>query len=1155
MPTTTESNRVPSSFLPIGLNTMFRDDLLLRTKLAKPRLQRRILARPALAKRLRRALEYRVTLIQAGTGYGKTTALAALDADDAAYYLAWYSLDREDSDPQQFLAYLIAAFRAILPHLPKTPLALLGEVSSNSGGGQWSMVVNALVNALDRCLDRPTLLVLDDYHLVTTSPEVNALTERLLTYRPPDLHVILASRHPVNMPGLVAWRARGEVLEIGRRDLSFQPGEIEALFRDTYGMQLEPEEVAALADKTEGWPIALQLTWQSLRNSAESNVVRLLAAVQGPASLPALFDYLAHELLDHQPPEIAAFLRDTAVLRELTPAACDAVRGEQRKTVDAQRSKTEDTSATTLHPQSFDDSTTLLSRLHNLDLFTVSLGKSHYRYHHLFHDFLRQQASHDLATMLQRHRRAARFFQTQGNLEESIYHWLEAGAFAEAANVIEGIGETVLRAGRLDTVTNWIDAIPPHLLAEHPKLQAFLGDVYRLRSHFDEALAWYETAERTWRTRGDSAGISRALRGQALIYLDTVRPAQAESLLQEALRLVEGIEDREAHARLLELLAENKLNIGKPEAAEMLREEARALRDEGPAEDALSLRVKLRTGHLAEARRILVARADAERQAEQKGQLHPPRAHRETVLLLALIDAFQGRAQSAYVMAQEGIALGERLGSPFVTAVAHMRLGHAWQLQENKPGLAKNSGLWPRDEAIRCYRTAIALGDRLAVRRTRAEAMWGLTRAYGFSPTVRGSASRDMEAAERAAAEGVETSLWAGDAWVAALTELTLAASYVLAGLPERTLNILPRVLAAFRDCGDSFGRAATRLWLSLAYLDLGQAGHLLSCIEDLLALCETHGYDFLLTTPTLLGPPDPRRLVPLLLMARAQRCHPTYVTRLLDKIGLPDILVHPGYQLRVETLGGFRVWRGAVEIAPREWQRDKARQLFQLLLIERGHWLQREEIVDRLWPRLAPDAAVRDFKVALNALNHSVEPDHPSDAPFAYVERRGTAYRFRPEADLWLDTAVFERECEAGLRLIEVRDEADEATADAAIARLRTAIALYKGDYLPKAVYEDWSAEMRERLLSLYLRASDRLAGALIKRRQYEAGLEVCQAILAHDPCWERAYRLMMMAYARQGNRSQAIRVYQRCAEVLRDQLDVSPAPETAALFQQIAA
>ena len=1099
-----------------------RDALLLRTKLTPPRLHRRVLPRPGLIAKLREALDYRLTVVQAGTGYGKTTALAALNgpisADGAAsetgrepdYTLAWYTLDESDSDPQQFLAYLIGAFRLQLPDLPHTPLVVLDEIGRGEMTAHWSSVVDALINALAESLRRPALLVLDDYHYVAKSPDglPGALVERLVTFAPADLHVIAATRHPFALSGMVGWHAKNQMLEIGRPDLAFQPSEIAALFRDTYGMALTPAEVTALADKTEGWPIALQLVWQGLRSeiagagagrslapagekTARTNAVRasitglLLGAHSetspwpvwptGQDGLAALFDYLAIELLDRQPPEIATFLLETAVLRSLTPAACDAVCGANAGY-----------------------SAAVLGWLHELDLFVVALGEGQYRYHHLFHDFLRTRTAADPAAVPARHRRAAQHFERLGHAgrEEAIYHWLAAGNHDEAAAGMEAIGELALRTGRLDTLVAWIDALPADVLATRPLLQAFLGDICRFGSRFDEALGWYATAEQTWRARNDPAGISRALHGQAMIYLDTVRPAQAESVLQEAVRLFERIPDRQAQARLLGLMAENKLNTGKPAEAEALRAQARALLEEGPAEDTLSVRAKIRTGRLSEAQQILETWFRAEQEASERGESRPPRAHRETALLLSLIHALRGEAEQALASAQEGIALGERLNSPFVTAVGHMRLGHALQLTAafRQPALPPAPDGGTADAAIRCYNTAIALGDRMAVRRTRAEAMWGLTRAYGY----RG----DVAAAQRAAAEGVEICRWAGDPWVESLTQLALGASHVLAGRPAEGVAILSDVLAAFRNCGDVHGRAATRLWLALAYRDLRQTEHLASSLETLLELCEANGYDSLLTAPTLAGVPNPRRIVPLLIEARGRRIRPAYVARLLAALGLAEIQVHPGYQLQVQTLGGFRVWRGdaAAEVAARDWQRDKARQLFQLFLTERGRWLQRDELTERLWPQLSPESAARDFKVALNTLNRAIEPARSADAAFAYIVRDGSAYRLRPEADLWLDAAIFRQECEAGLRLA-AREEAEGA-----IAHLQAGVHLYGGDYLPDALYEDWAGEERERLLALWLRTADKLADILIERGSYDEGLKLCEAILARDACWENA-------------------------------------------------
>lgn len=1089
---------------------MLRDNVLLRTKLAPARLPRRVLPRPALTAQLREALDYRLTLLQAGTGYGKSTALAALADGDIPLF--WYSLDEADTDPQRILAYLIEAFRTRLPGFSESPLAVLQEI----GRGQWSQVVDVLLNALADAIHKPSLLIMDDYHFVAHVPEVGALTERFLMYLPPKLHVVISTRYPFRSPSLIGWRAKGEVLEIGHEALAFQPPEIEALFREAYGIRLAPDEVAALAHKTEGWPIALQLVWQGLRHGTTQSAADLLA--QGPAStsLSALFDYLARDVLGRQSPDIAAFLRETAVLRELTSAACDAVTGGS-------------------------NGEAMLDRLHDLHLFIVAVGASggRYRYHHLFHDFLRDQLAADPAGLRERHRRAAAYFHAADDSEEAIYHWLASDEFPEAAAEIERVGEAALRGGRLGTVASWIDALPPSVLAQHPLLQVYLGDVYRLRSRFDDALAWYAQAEQAWRARGDPPGISRALRGQALVYLDTVHPAQAESLLEEALRLADGMADRAAHARMLELMAENKLNMGKPDEAEALHVEARMLREEGPAEDVLGVRVKLRTGRLDEAQRILEEWAESER-----GQIHQPRAHRETVLILSLIHSLRGQAKRAFALAQEGIALGERFDSPFVTAVAHMRLGHAWQLlPAGAPQAGQGQGRG-HDEAMRCYQKAIALGDQLAVRRTRAEAMWGLTRASGFFG--------DLATAERAAAEGVAIGRWAGDPWIVALVELTLGASYVFAGQSAKAVDILSHVLIAFRDCGDSFGRAATRLWLSLAYFDLRQGERLALCLDDLLALCEAHGYNFLFTTRTLLGPPDPRHLVPLLIEARNRRLRPAYATRLLAELGLPQIKVHPGYQLRVQTLGGLRVWRGEGEVGPREWQRDKARQLFQLLLIHRGRPLQREEITERLWPSLSAEAANRDFKVALNALNKTLEPGRAAEAPFAFIVREGTAYLLRPDADIWVDAPDFEREAEAGLRLSDA--SASGADSEIAIAHLRSAVRLYAGDFLSDALYEEWASQERERLLALYLRAADRLAALLIEHGQLDEALNLCQSILARDVSWEQAYRLMMVIHARQGNRHQAIRAYQRCVDVLRTELNVEPSPTTVALYERIA-
>ena len=191
---------------------MLQHELVIRTKLTPPRPRRRTLYRPRLVIRLSGALEHRLTILHAGTGYGKSTALASLA--DQGIPVCWYSVADEDTDPLVFLLHLIYACKLTLPDMSDAPLAALGGPNDQQGPAVWNGVVDALINALTVAIDCPTLLVLDDYHLVGDAPQIAACVDRLTGYAPANLHIILSSRRPPEMPGLVVWRARGELLEI-----------------------------------------------------------------------------------------------------------------------------------------------------------------------------------------------------------------------------------------------------------------------------------------------------------------------------------------------------------------------------------------------------------------------------------------------------------------------------------------------------------------------------------------------------------------------------------------------------------------------------------------------------------------------------------------------------------------------------------------------------------------------------------------------------------------------------------------------------------------------------------------------------------------------------------------------------------------------------
>lgn len=1083
---------------------------VLRTKIVPPRGSPRTLARARITATLAEALKYRLTLVQAGAGCGKTTALASLSG--LGHPLIWYQVMEEDSDPLVFLLHLCHAARLALPDLPDLPISLLESWDGTSIPLPSTQIIDRFINSLSAGLDAPTLFVLDDAHHAAGSPEIAHLLDRLVGLGPDNLHILLASRQPISLPNLSRWRSQGLVFNVDRSALAFDSAEIGDLFCQAYAYDLSPDEAELLFNATEGWAIALQLVWQSLRSGAFTSVEEVLS--NQAASLDSLFHLLASETFEVQPADVQEFLRVTAVLRRMTPEACRAL----------------------LSPgQPLTSVSAMLAYLRRLDLFVVDLGDGSLRYHHIFHSFLQQLSRPD--ELRAWHLLAAGAARDTGEFDEAIYHFYGAGDLEGAAALLDGYGAHLLSAGRLENLANALDGLQPETLKAHPTLLVYLGELARLRSRYPEALGWYRQAEAGFRERGQVEGVSRALRGQARVYLDTVNPSQAEELLEKSIRLTDGIEDQEMRARLYELLAENKLNAGQIQEAERLRRQAGALRSEGPTDHQLFLRVLLRTGRLVEALQKLEALAEA----EARQPVLTPRAHRETQLLLSLVYSLLGRGRQAYQAALEGTQRGSALQSPFTTAVGHIRQGHALLLPGSLPNQAEKE-CW--EMARQNYCTAIELGSSLAVRRLQVEALWGLCRANGYSG--------DLSAALQHAQDGLEIASAAGDEWIASLLRTTMGASLALSGRYEQALDWLSRAAQGFRECSDTFGASAAGIWLCLVRLRQGKVDLLADLLPATLQACSENGYDDLFTGPTLLGPPDERLFVPLLILARSRGHQRDYAGRLLGALGLAETLHHPGYRLYVNTLGGFATRRGSQPVPANSWRRAKARQLFQVLITARSAPLDRDQLLEYLWPGMDPTSAGRNFKVTLNALYNVLEPERGPGAESAYILREGSTYCLRPGADLWLDAEAFTRLVAQAEGLLAGEGEKNAADHEA-IALLERALALYQGDYLPDALYETWAAAERERLAVQFLRAADRLCDLYLAAGRSEQAIELCYRILAADNCWEKAYRGLMQAYHALGNRGQVARTYQRCLGALRSELDVAPAPETTDLYARL--
>jgi DNA-binding SARP family transcriptional activator len=244
-----------------------------------------------------------------------------------------------------------------------------------------------------------------------------------------------------------------------------------------------------------------------------------------------------------------------------------------------------------------------------------------------------------------------------------------------------------------------------------------------------------------------------------------------------------------------------------------------------------------------------------------------------------------------------------------------------------------------------------------------------------------------------------------------------------------------------------------------------------------------------------------------------------------------------------VHLFGKFKLECGQEPLA--ELETGKPQELLSYLLVHRDRPHAREALAGLLWGETATDRSKKYLRQALWHLQTALEA-RSAGARVLVAEHDWVQLCVSDE--LWLDVAVFEHAC--GLAQGVRGRELDESL----LSPLREAVALYQGDLL-EGWYQDWCLYERERLQNMYLTLLDKLLSHAAAHQEYEAGQTYGGLLLRHDRAHERTHRQLMRLHYRAGDRTAALRQYERCRTALREELDVKPDRRTLALCEQIRA
>jgi DNA-binding SARP family transcriptional activator/tetratricopeptide (TPR) repeat protein len=248
--------------------------------------------------------------------------------------------------------------------------------------------------------------------------------------------------------------------------------------------------------------------------------------------------------------------------------------------------------------------------------------------------------------------------------------------------------------------------------------------------------------------------------------------------------------------------------------------------------------------------------------------------------------------------------------------------------------------------------------------------------------------------------------------------------------------------------------------------------------------------------------------------------------------------------ELRIALLGPPRVERDG---APIEVDTRKAIALLAYLALHPERH-GRDAVAGLLWPDYDTEHARGALRRTLSTLNKAVGP--------GWLAADRTTFGFA-RTSFWLDVARFE-ELLAGCR---DHGHPPEAACPACLEPLAEAARLHRGDFLAgfslrdSTSFDDWQYFQAERLRRELAGTLERLAGAEIGQRRWDAAVDAARRWLVLDPLHEPAHRQLMRIYAWSGRRGAALRQYQACQRVLEEELGVEPLEETVAVHEAIQA
>lgn len=247
--------------------------------------------------------------------------------------------------------------------------------------------------------------------------------------------------------------------------------------------------------------------------------------------------------------------------------------------------------------------------------------------------------------------------------------------------------------------------------------------------------------------------------------------------------------------------------------------------------------------------------------------------------------------------------------------------------------------------------------------------------------------------------------------------------------------------------------------------------------------------------------------------------------------------------ELQVNLFGGLKTRIDGVEVPDYKWDKAKAKLLFAHLLVRLGREVNRETLVQALWPDMDVKRATKNLYVVYSVMRHALaNPD--GETP--YLVTRGELYKIDSSL-VWSDVAEFD-----DLTKKILFDSTGLLNIERYFMRIDQ---LYAGDMLAGIKCDPYLLRMRERFRATYIDALLMASRRTLEYGNIPAALWFARKALEMETGREDVYQALMTAQQCAGQRTSAMETFFVCKHYLDNVLGIPLSRKTLRIYESLLA